>query len=196
VLTAREDVTAFTIDAVAMRAGVARNTIYYQFGSKVRLVEAVFDSLPVRSGSTAAFAVHEQSDPVEGLRAFIRAFVEFYAADRLVIRRLSALAALDPTVEPVWHARTERRRALLQQLVPRIMQRSGRPSPARQRDAIDLVYSITSFEMYDAFSGEARRPSAVIAGVLRLAMASLDVNVSETPERPRRVARRVRRSFG
>jgi hypothetical protein len=41
------------------------------------------------------------------------------------------------------------------------MRRYGRPGSGRQREAIDLVYPITSFELFDAFSGEARRLSPV-----------------------------------
>ncbi len=41
----------FTVDAVAREAGVARMTVYYQFGSKAGLLEAIFDSLAVRGGA-------------------------------------------------------------------------------------------------------------------------------------------------
>ena len=39
----------FSIDAVAQRADVSRATVYYQFGSKLGLLEALFDSV----GATA-----------------------------------------------------------------------------------------------------------------------------------------------
>jgi AcrR family transcriptional regulator len=35
----------FTVDAVARRADMARGTVYYQFGSKTGLLEAVCDDL-------------------------------------------------------------------------------------------------------------------------------------------------------
>ncbi len=37
--------TAFTVDAVARQADVARATVYYQFGSKAGLLEALCDHL-------------------------------------------------------------------------------------------------------------------------------------------------------
>src|SRR5919204_4414645 len=49
-LLAPEGVAGFTIDAVAERAGVARMTVYYQFGSKPGLLEAVFDALAAQAG--------------------------------------------------------------------------------------------------------------------------------------------------
>ena len=40
----------FTVDAVARRADVARATVYYQFGSKTGLLEAVCDDLAEAGG--------------------------------------------------------------------------------------------------------------------------------------------------
>ena len=45
--------TSFSIDAVARRADVARMTVYYQFGSKRGLLEALFDLLAARGGCTS-----------------------------------------------------------------------------------------------------------------------------------------------
>ena len=44
---------AFTVDAVARRADVARATVYYQFGSKSGLLEAVCDHLADLGGMVA-----------------------------------------------------------------------------------------------------------------------------------------------
>src|SRR5437773_11911322 len=43
-LTARAGAEPFSVDAVARRAGVARMTLYHQFGSRRGLLEALFDS--------------------------------------------------------------------------------------------------------------------------------------------------------
>ena len=43
-----DDAEAFSVDAVARRAGVSRMTIYNQFESKAGLLEALLDSLAVR----------------------------------------------------------------------------------------------------------------------------------------------------
>src|SRR5262249_41632805 len=40
---------SFSMDAVAQKAGVARMTVYHQFGSKRELLEALFDHLAGRS---------------------------------------------------------------------------------------------------------------------------------------------------
>src|SRR2546430_11163673 len=46
-LTARAGAEPFSVDAVARRAGVARMTVYHQFGSRRGLLEALFDSFAV-----------------------------------------------------------------------------------------------------------------------------------------------------
>ena len=54
-LTEATTYTAFTIDAVAARAGVARATVYYQFGSKTGVLRsAVRRTRRSRSADRAA----------------------------------------------------------------------------------------------------------------------------------------------
>ncbi|MGH7712677.1 MAG: TetR/AcrR family transcriptional regulator, partial [Gemmatimonadaceae bacterium] len=67
-LSARRGIDAFTIETVARKAGVARMTVYHQFGSKTGLIEAVFDSLAiVRVGVPRLVAALHLSDPLETL---------------------------------------------------------------------------------------------------------------------------------
>src|SRR5215216_4534279 len=96
-----EGVAAFTIDAVARQAGVARMTVHYQFGSKAGLLEAIFDDLAARGGMEQLAAAFSQPNPSAALAEFIAVFCRFWASDRRIIRRLQALAALDPEFEQV-----------------------------------------------------------------------------------------------
>src|SRR5207302_9787300 len=82
----------FTIDAVAAQAGVARMTLYNQFGSKRGLLEALFDALAARGlvgRLRAAFACPE---PRQALDELVAAFARFWDSDRIVIRRIRGLA--------------------------------------------------------------------------------------------------------
>ncbi len=47
-LAAPDGVSGFTVDAVAAQSGVARMTVFNQFGSKSGLLEALFDDLAAR----------------------------------------------------------------------------------------------------------------------------------------------------
>jgi AcrR family transcriptional regulator len=165
--------SGFTIDAVAATADVARTMVYYQFGSKNGLVGAVFDSLAVHAGADELVAAIVHPEPLEGLAAFFVAFSRFYTADRPLIRRLAGLAALDADVERVWRERAERRREGLRTLVGRLAERHGRPAAAERADAIDLLYTLTSFETFDTLAGETRSCEEVAPLVLRLARAAL-----------------------
>src|SRR6186713_2466087 len=50
VLTTSDDFAGFSLEAVARQANVARMTVYYQFGSKVGLLEAICDTLAQNGG--------------------------------------------------------------------------------------------------------------------------------------------------
>src|SRR5438093_10151089 len=97
-LTASGGFTGFTIDAVAKQAGVARMTVYYQFGSKAGLLEALFDYLATRGHVERLRHAFEKPDPLDGLDLLISVFGDFWGSDRLVMRRIRALGAIDPEV--------------------------------------------------------------------------------------------------
>jgi hypothetical protein len=59
-------------------------------------------------------AAFTNPDPVEALRTYIISFGRFWDADRLVMRRLRALAVLDPEAGTVISARDERRHSGLE----------------------------------------------------------------------------------
>jgi AcrR family transcriptional regulator len=164
--------TAFTVDAVARRADVARATIYYQFESKTGLLEALCDHLAEIGRISELAAAFTEPDPVEALSAFIGCFGRFWAADRLVMRRLRALAALDPEVGAVIAARDGRRRAGLAKLVGRL--RDEHVITADPGWAVAMLYAITSFETFDAMAAPEADLTELVPGIVRLAGAALE----------------------
>src|SRR5947209_9915691 len=160
-LVAREGFSGFTIDAVARQAGVARMTVYYQFGSKLGLLEALFDDLAARGQMQQLPAAFQQPDPVVALEDYIAVFGRFWTSDRLVIRRLRGLAALDPEVEQGLRARDEWRLRGLGVLVRRLAEQHGRPTPEALEDAVNILFMLTSFESFDALAGATRTPEEV-----------------------------------
>jgi AcrR family transcriptional regulator len=174
--------TAFTVDAVAKRADVARATVYYQFGSKTGLLEALCDSLADRGGMSGLAQAFTAIDPDDALRLLIAAFARFWATDRLVMRRLRALAALDPDVATVIAARDERRRLALKTLLDR---RDDVGEPAL---ALRVAHMITSFETYDALLSPSQRPGDAVP-----TLTELVINAVRMPA-PTRTVRRTRTS--
>ena len=174
------DATAYpglTVDAVARRADVARATVYYQFGSKTGLLEAVCDDLAEAGGMAELARVFTNPAPDAAIDGFITAFAGFWAADRIVMRRLRALAALDPDVGAVIAARDERRRQGLTVLVGRLPASAG--APAEQ--TVQMLYALTSFETFDTLAGPDRDLADALPIVTRLARAALSIQAPELP---------------
>jgi AcrR family transcriptional regulator len=169
-LRAADAYPGFTVEAVARRADVARATVYYQFGSKTGLLEAVCDDLAEAGGMAGLANVFTSQDTEAAIRGFITAFAGFWAADRVVMRRLRALAALDPDVGTVIAARDQRRREGLTVLIGRLPAGSG---PAADR-AVRMLYALTSFETFDTLAGPDRDLADAVPLVTSLAEAVLE----------------------
>jgi AcrR family transcriptional regulator len=167
--------SGFSLEAVARQAGVARMTVYYQFASKRGLLEALFDDLATRGlvrGLRRAFANQQPLDVLAGL---IAAFGAFWASDRLVIRRLRKMTALDPDFEQAIRARDELRRGHLKRVVELIAKDRGRPAPHEVEEVVTVLHMLSSFETFDALAGARLEPKAVIPLVQRLALAALEL---------------------
>jgi AcrR family transcriptional regulator len=152
-LTAPDGIAGFTLDAVARQAGVARMTVYYQFGSKVGLLEKLYDDLAEKGLVPRLQTVFIQKDGVAALGALIDAFSGFWASEQLVTRRLRALARLDPEVELGIQRRDSWRRQHLHNALARAAQDNEAIAMALNSETEDVIYSLTSFEYFDALAG-------------------------------------------
>jgi AcrR family transcriptional regulator len=165
-------VAAFTIDAIARQAGVSRMTVYYQYGSKRGLLEALFDFLAAQGGMDQLASAFRRPDPLEALAEFIATFCRFWASNRLILHRLQALAVLDPEIEQASRARQERRREGLRVLIGRLAERQPLERPD---ELIDVLHTLTSFQTFDALADQGRGLEQVIALLDRLARAILNL---------------------
>jgi AcrR family transcriptional regulator len=175
-LAAPDGVSGFTVDAVADQSGVARMTVYNQFGSKVGLLEALFDDLAARGLVTRLRSIFGQAEPRQALDGLITAFGSFWSSDRIVIRRIRGLASIDQDIERVLRARDERRREILRGIVGRLVDKDGHRALAAQAEVIDVLHTLTSFETFDALAVQTRGAEEVITLVRRLAYAVLGLN--------------------
>ena len=162
----------FSLDAVAERAGVARMTVYYQFRSRRGLIEALFDSFAAGGELPALLGVaFQQRDPDEVLSGVIAAFAHFWQAGRNWVRRVRALGMLDAELGAAIEARNARRRQVMRAVIDRL---ERRVSAVERAELEEILYALTSFEMFDALAGPARRLEDVAPMVLRLARAALN----------------------
>jgi AcrR family transcriptional regulator len=159
--------TAFTIDAVAARADVARMTVYYQFKSKAGLLEALFDDFGARNGLQQLRSAFADPDAAKGLDSLIEIFCRLWEAERPLLRRLNALAGLDPEVEQALSERGSWRREALSELVRRL--RIDR----HPDEVVDLMHMLTSFETYDALAATGRTQPQVASMIQRAARGLL-----------------------
>ncbi len=175
-LIASDGFSGFSIDAVARQADVARMTVYHQFGSKIGLLEALSDSLAAHGGMEHLANAFRRPEPLDALDEYITVFSRFWDSDRLVTRRLRALAALDPDFEQVIRARDERRRQGLRVIVQRLVEKHGRPAPEAVEEVVNVLYTLIGFECFDTLAGSTRSIEEVTPIVRRLAHAALGLN--------------------
>jgi AcrR family transcriptional regulator len=168
-LTSRKASAKFSLEAVARRAGVARMTVYHQFGSLGGLLEGLCDSLAIAGGMNHLVDAFREPDALKALDRFITVFIGFWESDRLVIRGLGALAVLDPEFAAVLEERYGWRRKGVRVLLERLAQQTGRPKSREMDDAADLLYLLTSFATYDSLATPRRSPGQVTKLVQRLA---------------------------
>jgi AcrR family transcriptional regulator len=164
---------AFSLDAVARRAGVTRLTVYHQFGSRRGLLEALFDDLAARGGLYELPSAFRHPDPEAALERYVALFGRFWTSARLVLRRLNALAVLDAALGRAIARRQEWRRQGLHVIASRLAARAARPAPEARDPVIDVLFTLTSFATFDTLAGPGRTPASVAPLVLRLARATL-----------------------
>jgi AcrR family transcriptional regulator len=163
---------------------VTRATVYQRFGSRSKLLEALFDELAQRGGMADLAEAFRQPDTDLALERFVTTFVRFWTAHRPIHRRLLALGALDAGLERTLRARQEWRRPGLRVLVARMRERYGRPAPRMQQETIDLLFTLTSFQTFDLLAGAERTPAQVVPMVLRAARAVLGLPFGLETRRP------------
>jgi AcrR family transcriptional regulator len=178
-LMAPDGYSHFSIEAVARQADVARMTVYYQFGSKIGLLEALSDYLASHGGLEQLSTAFCRTEPLEALEAYITIFSHFWEADRLVIRRLLALTALDPDFAQVVQARDERRLEGTRVIVGRFVEKCGQSGDQAFDEVVRVLYTLLSFESFDMLAGPTRSIEEVAPVMFKLAQLALQLIVSK-----------------
>jgi AcrR family transcriptional regulator len=123
-----------TVEDIAERAGVARATVYQQFGSRLGLVDAMceaFDATP------ALVAIRS----VESLDEFVALCVAFWSSEEPVLEQLYGVAAVDPAAAALVERQRADRRGELERVLRLVV-------PKAVRRALPLLLLATSFETY------------------------------------------------
>jgi AcrR family transcriptional regulator len=172
-LTSQDGEPRFSMEEVARRAGVARMTVYYQFGSLRGLLEALLSSLASAGGMQHLGEAFRELDPLQGIARFIAVFMEFWESDRQVIRALGAFTVLDPDFAAVIEERSGWRRKGARLLLQRLAEQTGRPKPEEMENAEDVLFLLTSFATYDTLASARRSTRDVTELVQRVVRQNL-----------------------
>ncbi len=168
-----DDAERFSLEAVARRAGVSRMTVYNQFESKAKLLEALFDSLAKHGPMAQMTDVFAEEDPFAAFDAFVSLFGRFWTFSRRAHGRLRAAATDDPELDVAIQARQERRRIALTEIVRRL---SPHVTPVVPRsELVNVLYVMLSFDSFDAIAGPTRTPNDVVPIIRRMTHAVLGI---------------------
>jgi AcrR family transcriptional regulator len=157
---------AFSLEAVAKRAGVTRMTVYNQFGSKGGLLEELFDVLVTRGAFSEMPAVFAQKDVGSAFDAIVAVFGRFYTENRPTMARMRAAAGSDPDLDAAIQTRNDRRRRVVETLVQRLEPRHKPSVP--DAELVTTLDMLMGFNSFDALAGPTRTPADVVPLVRRL----------------------------
>jgi AcrR family transcriptional regulator len=175
------DLAAFSLDAVAQRAGITRMTVYNQFGSKAGLFEALFDLLVTRGAFTEMQSIFGEKDVGAAFDAFVAVFARFYTENRPVMAKMRAAAGSDPDLDAAMRKRNERRRRGIETLVQRLEKRHQPSVPAAE--LVTTLDVLLSFNPFDMIAGPTRTPKDVVPVMRRLIRGVLGLPKRRTVSR-------------
>ena len=149
---------------------MTRLTVYNHFDSKGGLMEAVFDDLAQRGGLFELPAVFSKSDPDQGLRLLVSTFCRFWTMHGTILPNFRGAILADAELTASLKQRAERRREILTALVGRMMRDPGR----RGADLVDVLFALTSFEVFEALRVRNRSAEAVEALIQAMAESAVE----------------------
>jgi AcrR family transcriptional regulator len=159
-----------TMSSLAAESGVTRQTVHNLFGTKAAVLEALFDVIALDGGMENMREVMTQGSAETMLERFIGVFCGFWAKNRLLLRRVHGIGAIDPEFGAVIEARNRRRLTA----ATRIVGRMGVRKQVEQRAA--TLAALTSFEFFDALTERSLDENQAAAMVLDLARKMLSDN--------------------
>jgi AcrR family transcriptional regulator len=166
-----------TMASLAAESGVTRQTIHNLFGTKTRVLEAVFDLIALDSGMERMREVMMQPPGDGQLVKFVGIFCGFWAKNRLLLRRVHGIGAIDPEFGGVIEARNRRRLMA----ATRVVEGLGSGGEAERRAA--KLAALTSFEFFDVLAESSGSEAEAEAMVLEQARAAISMGDGRGPSK-------------
>ncbi len=141
-----------TMEALAKASGVTRQTIHNLFGTRTGVLEALFDRIAADAGMMRMREVMTSGDAESMLAAFVEVFVGFWGKDRLLLKRIHGIAAIDSEFGRAVEARNQRRMMAASRVIERIHAGMRGIEIGEREKKIAILVALTSFEFFDALA--------------------------------------------
>jgi AcrR family transcriptional regulator len=167
---------AATMDELAAAAGVSRATVFNRFGSKLGVLEALFNRGMEGPEMTAIQEALALEDPVEALDSAVKAACAIWEAYGSIHLHLQAVAVLEPGAAALIDLQREEQRSDLQALTQRLA-KAGKLRPGlSQARATATLHMLTSLESFlwlrQIYGMSLRRTSETLAELARTLLRS------------------------
>jgi AcrR family transcriptional regulator len=140
---------SLSMGEVARRAGVARSTLYSQYGSQAGLIGAVMVDAGLRAGFERVLELFNLPDAAEAMRHALPEGARMIGSDYELTRRIRVLAQLDPEVMAGQQTGNEYRAGGMRYQAGRLAeQHKLRPGVSPERAAM-LLWLLTEVATYD-----------------------------------------------
>ena len=163
---------ATTMEAIASSAGVSVKTVEGIFGSKRGVLAAVVD--PLASGGPPRELVERvraAEDPRTRLRLVAELAWAAYHASVPEFELMRGAATVAPEIAAVAQSVDSRRRANQARLIAYLSERRVLRTDLAPDEAIDVAWTLTSYDVYRALVSEQRWPAARYQAWLASALA-------------------------
>lgn len=158
-----------TMEAVAKASGVTRQTIHNLFGTKTAMLEALFDCIAVDAGMMRIPEVMTKPDGESMLAGMVAVFTGFWKKDRLLLKRIHGIAAIDPEFGRAVEARNRRRHGIATRVVERLYAGLPEADTSEKAKKMACLVALTSFEFFDALAESCGNAEAAADWVYALA---------------------------
>jgi AcrR family transcriptional regulator len=153
--------------SLAAESGVTRQTIHNLFGTKAGVLEALFDLIALDGGLENMRKVMTLPSTEAMLDGFVAVFCRFWSSNRMLLRRIHGIGAIDPEFGTVIEARNGRRYGAAKRIVSRM-------GGGNLDERASTLTALTSFEFFDALAENLRDEKRAAGVVLDLARKMLE----------------------
>jgi AcrR family transcriptional regulator len=137
-----------TMDELAAAAGVSRATIFNRFGSKLGVLQALFNRCLESREMAAIREAFAVEDPVVALDAAVAASCAMWEAHGFIVEQVEAIATLEPEASAMLEGQWEDQRAALQGLTRRLARAHRLRPRLGETRATATLHMLTSLESF------------------------------------------------